>query len=455
MAPLAILAASLGADVTGSDRNLDRGVSIPVFDALRSAGVILLPQDGSGVTAGLDAVVHSSAIETMNPDLAKAEQLRVACIRRGTFLAGIAADRRALAVAGTSGKSTVTAMIAHILIQTGLDPTFLGGGPAARLDGAIPPGSVRVGRSDLFVVETDESDGSVAEFAPAIAVLTNLSRDHKEIDETARNFESLLAHTRERAVIHCGDPILGRVRCPEALPRIHVSIEGSDTWADPDLVARHVRLGTNSVRFTLNSVEVVVPFPGALTVENALLAVGGGVAAGVPLNRAASALATFGGVRRRLEPIGASRGVDVFDDFGHNPVKILAALQALRPIGSFWIYFQPHGYGPTRFFRDQLIETFRAVLRPDDHLLLAPIYDAGGAADRSIKSEDLIDSLRRVGVNATLAPTRSDAARLIATGTRAGDRAVIMGARDDTLPAFARDVLAAIEERAGSSAAAG
>ncbi len=450
MTPLAILAASLGAEVTGSDRNFDRGLSLPSFEALRRAGVRLVPQNGSGVTPLLDLFIHSSAVETANPEFQKATELCVTRIRRGSFLASIAEARRTIAVAGTSGKSSVTAMVAHILLQAGLDPTFLGGGAAVRMEGAVPPGSLRVGLGDWFVVETDESDGSVAEFSPAIAVLTNLSRDHKEIEETAGAFGALLGQTRERAVIHVGDPVLEQVRYPAALPRLTVAIEGVPTWASPDLVARAIRLETGSVRFQLDGVAVTVPFPGALTVENALLSVAAATAAGVPLDRAGAAMATFRGVQRRLERIGTIQGTDVFDDFAHNPVKIHAALTALRPQGSLWVFYQPHGYGPTRFFREQLVETFRAVLRGGDHLLLAPIYDAGGTADRSIQSEEIVEDLRRVGVDAEIAGTRPGAAIRIADGARPGDRVVVMGARDDTLPIFARDVLAAIEERAGS-----
>ena len=453
MTPMAILAAALGAEVSGSDRNLDRGLALPSFDALRKAGVKLVPQDGSGVTTDLRAFVHSTAVETANPDFRRAVELGITCIRRGSFLAGIASKRRTIAIAGTSGKSTVTAMTAHILLEAGLDPSFLGGGAAVHLEGALEPGSLRVGASDWFVVETDESDGSVAEFAPAIAVLTNLSRDHKEIDETSRAFESLLGKTRERAVFHVGDPVLERVSCPESLPRLNVAVEGANTWAPPDLLATSVRLGPDSVRFEVRGVPVAVPFPGALTVENALFSIGAAVAAGVALERAAAALATFRGVRRRLERIGTANGIDVFDDFGHNPVKIAAALEALRPAGSLWVYYQPHGYGPTRFFRDQLVETFRIRLRRGDHLLLAPIYDAGGTADRSIRSEEIVDELKSGGVDARLAATRPDAAQIIAESARPGDRAVVMGARDDTLPEFARSVLAAIEAREEAPAA--
>jgi len=447
MAPLAILTASRGAIVTGSDRNHDRGLALPVFDALRAAGVRLVPQDGSGITPDITAFVHSTAVETGNPDFQRAVELGVACIRRGSFLAQVASEHRTIAVAGTSGKSSVTTMIAHILVEAGLDPSFLGGGAAVSLPGSIPPGSIRVGGSDWLVIETDESDGSVAEFAPAISVLTNLSRDHKEIEEVARMFEALLNATTECAVMHSGDPILGRIRRPESLPHTYVALEGRQAWIPPDMIARAITLEPDSVRFEIEDVLVRVPFPGILTVENALLAIAAATCAGVPLSDAAHAMGTFAGVRRRLERIGASRGVDVYDDFGHNPVKIQAALEALRPRGAFWVYYQPHGYGPTRFFRKELVETFRATLRPGDHLLLAPIYDAGGTADRSIRSEHLVEELRSLGVNATLAE-RGEAARAIAEGSRPGDRAVVMGARDDTLPAFARDVLRAIQQPA-------
>ena len=192
MAPLSQFVALQGAHVTGSDRNLDRGLTLPVFEAVAEAGVTLVPQDGSGVVPGLDTLVHSAAVEPTNPDVLRALELGVPSIRRGSFLANLASERRAIAVAGTSGKSTVTAMIAHILVEAGLDPSFLGGGAAVDLLGAVPPGSLRVGGSDWLVVETDESDGSAAEFKPAITVLANLARDHKEIEVTRAMFGRLL-----------------------------------------------------------------------------------------------------------------------------------------------------------------------------------------------------------------------------------------------------------------------
>jgi len=447
MAPLAALSVSLGATVTGSDRNLDRGLALHVFEDLRRAGVRLTPQDGSAVDASLTALIHSTAVETTNPEFQRAVELGVARVRRGSFLASIAAERRTIAIAGTSGKSSVTAMIAHILTSTGLDPSFLGGGAATRLEGAAPSRSLRVGGGKWFVVETDESDGSVAEFAPAIAVLSNLSRDHKEVDETARNFEAMLAKTRERIVLNAKDAPLAQVHLPAELPVLAVAAGDGETWMAPELRAEAIRLHSDRVEFTVQGVVARVPFPGLLTVENALLAIGGAMAAGVSLAEAARALANFAGVRRRLERIGAMHGIDVFDDFAHNPVKIAAALEALRPSGSLWIYYQPHGYGPTRFFASQLIETFRLGLRAGDRLVLAPIYDAGGTADRTIRSEDLVQALRDAGVDATFSATRDEASRVLTQSARSGDRIVVMGARDDTLPTFARTLYADLVAR--------
>jgi len=452
MAPMAQLAALLGARVTGSDRNRDRGLKLPVFDALEKAGVALVPQDGSGVVPGLDALVHSTAVEPTNPDFLRAQSLGITRIRRGSFLAALAAERRAIAIAGTSGKSTVTAMVAHILLENGLDPSFLGGGAAVDLAGSFPPGGLRVGGSDWFVVETDESDGSVAEFSPAIATLTNLTRDHKEIEITAELFGRLLAQTRERAVVHVGDPALADVPRPEHLSFLTVAVDGDPVWLPADLVARPTRLAPNGVRFEIGGVEARVPFPGILTVQNAAIAIATAHAAGIPVEGAARALLRFGGVRRRLERIGAADEIDVFDDFAHNPVKIRMAVEALRPAGALWVFYQPHGYGPTRFFRDELIETFRAVLRPEDHLLLAPIYDAGGTAERTIRSEDIADPLSREGILAEVTPSREDALRRVIDRARRGDRVVVMGARDDTLPSFAREILAGLLARAGEPA---
>jgi len=229
---------------------------------------------------------------------------------------------------------------------------------------------------------------------------------------------------------------------------------GIPVWLAPYRGTKDLPSADTQVRFEFGGVSVSIPFPGAMTVENGAMALAAANAAGVRLEDAARSLGTFAGVKRRLERIGSAQGVDVYDDFGHNPVKIRAALEALRPRGAYWVWYQPHGYGPTRFFRDELVAMLRATLRSGDHILLAPIYDAGGTANRTIRSEDLVEQLRAAGVDAELASTREDAARRIAAAARHGDRAVVMGARDDTLPAFALSLLQTIESRTRPETAA-
>jgi UDP-N-acetylmuramate--alanine ligase len=265
-------------------------------------------------------------------------------------------------------------------------------------------------------------------------------------------FGKLLAQTRERAVIHVGDPALQAVPRPSHLSSLTVGVEGDHHWFRPDLLAHDIRLTPNGVRFEIDGAHARVPFPGALTVQNAAIAIAAAYAAGIPVADGARALERFGGVRRRLERIGGADGIDVFDDFAHNPVKIRMAVEALRPLGSLWIFYQPHGYGPTRFFREDLIQTFRDVLRPQDHLLLAPIYDAGGTAERTIRSEDIAEPLRRQSLHADVVASREEAMRHLIEGAHRGDRVVVMGARDDTLPSFARDILAGLLARSGEPA---
>jgi len=268
-------------------------------------------------------------------------------------------------------------------------------------------------------------------------------------------FGRLLEQTRERAVINVGDPALAHVPRPGHLSFLTVAVEGDAIWIAADLTAATIRLSPAGVRFEIGGATARVPFPGILTVQNAALAIAAAYAAGVPVDAAARSLERFGGVRRRLERVGTADGIEVFDDFAHNPVKIRMAAEALRPSGSLWIYYQPHGYGPTRFFRDELIETFRAVLRPQDHLLLAPIYDAGGTAERTIRSDDIVEPLAHAGLAASVFPSRDEALRELIENVHRGDRIVVMGARDDTLPSYAREILAGLLARSGEPATGG
>jgi UDP-N-acetylmuramate--alanine ligase len=185
--------------------------------------------------------------------------------------------------------------------------------------------------------------------------------------------------------------------------------------------------------------------PGRHNVANALAAALAVRPLGVGTAEALDALATFPGMRRRLETLGRARGVTVIDDFAHNPDKIAASLAALREQpGRLLVIFQPHGYGPVRMLRDGLIDAFAGGFGPEDRLFLTEIFYAGGSVTRDVSSEDLAAGVRRRGRVAAVFPDRDAIAREAVGLARVGDRIVVMGARDDTLTAFATSILAGL-----------
>ncbi len=191
-----------GFAVGGSDRLLNDPNTIPppVFSVLRAAGVALHPQDGSGIATGLDIVIASSAVESGNPDLVAAHRLGIPVISRAAMLARLVEGRPLIAVAGTAGKTTVTGMIGWILEQTGRDPAVVNGGELVAWSRPNRVGGVRHGSGEWTVIETDESDRSLLLFHPAWAVITNISKDHYELDELERVFRAFAAQTAEGIV---------------------------------------------------------------------------------------------------------------------------------------------------------------------------------------------------------------------------------------------------------------
>lgn len=279
--------------------------------------------------------------------------------------------------------------------------------------------------------EADESDGTLVRYHPEIGLLLNLDRDHKETAELEEIFRTFRSQVSGAFVTHARRPECVAIAGPEGL------LFGE---------CQDASLNRNSVSFTLEGTEFVVPFPGAHMIENALAAAVTARAAGVPLATSARALAKFAGVHRRHERIGAANGITVFDDFAHNPAKVAAALrafQATAPDGRVVALFQPHGYGPLRFLLQDFAQSFRETLRPQDALLILPVYDAGGTADRSITSQDLARLLEGCGLQIHV-PDRADAPALAASLARPGDVIASMGARDPGLPAFAQGLLAAL-----------
>ena len=424
-----------GGQASGSDRAFDRGLAGGLRAALERLGVRITPQDGSALLSAPEAVIASTAIEEDNADLAAARAARVRIIHRADQLARYVQQYRTIAVAGTSGKSTVTAMIFEILAAAGKDPSVITGGGLRALEERGLVGNALRGKSDLLVVEADESDGTLVRYQPWLGVLLNVDKDHKEVPELVRMFTEFKGRCRD-FIVHAEAPALEGLR------------PGSATFglgAGAEVRAEDLALDAEGSTFFVRGVRFRLAHPGRYNVENALAAVAACLKAGATLDECARGLAEFKGVARRFERVGEARGVKVIDDFAHNPAKVRAAMAAARLQGPRLLaVFQPHGFTPTRFNRAEFIDAFSETLAPGDVLWLPEIYYAGGTAQKTISSKDLADPIRSRGKDARFVPERDELPALIAAEAKAGDVVMVMGARDPTLHDFARSVLARI-----------
>ena len=439
MSPLAQILRHSGNTVRGSDRNRDRGQSGWIYDRLETQGMALYPQNGSGV-AGVDEMIVSSAVEEDNPDVGAARKHGIPIRKRADVLAELFNRSDGVAVGGTSGKTTVTGMVGHILRATGQHPTVVNGG--IMLDAAEPPGlgNAICGSPDLMVIEADESDGTIALYKPSIAVLTNISLDHKSLDELRTIFGQFVG-TGEAAVVNLDCPESVALRGPDS---VTFGVENQEAA----FFANRLELLPGGAEFDVSGVRFRLRLPGRHNVANAVAALAACALREVPLNLAADALAEFRGIKRRLQVLGQAHGVTVIDDFAHNPDKIRATLAALRAHpGRLLVVFQPTGFGPTRFLRDGLIAAFSHGLGVDDLLLMPEIYYAGGTAVKDISSRDIIDAVHDLRGNAVFLPERAAILKRLVAEAGPDDRIVIMGARDDTLTDFAETVLAGLVAR--------
>ena len=378
MSALATALVRLGDEVTGADRTL----GTPNIRFLESLGVKVFPDDGSGVDAATGEVVVSTAIESDNPGLVRAAELGIPVVHRAKALAHALSGHRLVAVVGTCGKSTVTAMLGHVLAECGLDPFCVNGANVPGWEGAV-----RFGRGEYAVAEVDESDRSLVAFSPYAAIVTNASADHYSKEEMDQVFDDF--------VRNCQGPVVDGRKC------------------DPG--------------------EAETTMPGRHNRQNAALALRMALALGCDEAKARAALLTFRGVERRLQRVGGN----VFDDYAHNPEKLRAMWTTLAEEypGGICAVWRPHGYAPLRKMLDALVEMFTSTIRPQDRLLVLPVYDAGGTADRSINSDALV---ARLGDKA-VAVSDFDEAYSWCRAHR-GDFAAfaVCGARDPGLAPFAR-----------------
>ncbi len=432
MSALAAFMADKGHTVSGSDRAFENNPYHPACAALKSKGVTIFPQDGSGIEESLDLVVFSTAVETDRPEYAKAHALKLPVKTRPEFLSQIVSEYRTIAVAGTSGKSTTSGMLAYLMSQLGMEPNFIGGGRVKQFRTASNPGNSITGSSDLLVIEACESDGSIVDYLPEHTIILNLELDHHSVSETASMFEKLMNNTRGLKVLNADDSNLLSISADCMKNAITFSISDPSQFR-----AENINYQPLYTEFSLSGKSFKLSLPGEYNLSNALACISLLSGMGTDLRDISKALPDFNGIERRFDVHLVDRDHLVVDDYAHNPHKITAMMQAAARLREKICYiFQPHGFGPTRMMKNEYIEAFSHGLRKEDHLILLPIFYAGGTASKDISSHDLAAGIKKNGKSVEVVEDRN----MIIKNLDKWDNYIIMGARDETLSSFARSI---------------
>jgi UDP-N-acetylmuramate--alanine ligase len=426
MSGIAELLVNLGYRVSGSDARRSE-----TTERLVSLGVDVMIGHAAAHIGTADVVVVSSAIARDNAEVEAARARHVPVIARAEMLAELMRLRVGIAVAGAHGKTTTTSMVALMLERAGLDPTAVIGGRLSAFGS-----NARLGRGPYMVVEADESDRSFLKLSPAIAVITNIDREHMEAYGSFDRLVEAFGDFADRvpfygAVVACVDDPSVRA----LVPRLHrpVVTYGSHETADVRGAAFQTdgRTASCTVTFrmrggTEGAGQLTLDVPGRHNLQNALAAVGVGLELGVPFDQIAAALAGFRGVERRFQRKGTAVGVEVIDDYGHHPTEIaavLAAAAAGRP-ARLVVVFQPHRYSRTA----DLMAEFGPALSAADVVVLTDIYPAGEAPVSGVTVDALADAVRPSTRELHVVAAFQDLPARVAGLARAGDLILTLGA---------------------------
>ncbi len=424
-----------GLNISGSDRLLASEDTVSNRDILKSMGCKLFNQDGAGINESIEAICISSAIEETNPEIIAAKKFNIPVLHRSDVLAAIVSSKKTIAVAGTSGKSTVTAMIFEFLSYCGKAPSLISGAALKRLESTGLIGNAFHGSSDLLVIEADESDGTLTKYHPYISIILNVSKDHKPIPELMELFRTLIEHTL-LPIVNNDDPLLRALNTEETF----------GIFSDAKWKADKYILDKLSGTLVMNEIQYTLNLPGIHNLSNLAAALSVCKLTSCDELKLAEAVQTYEGVARRFTIHKTSNDVYIVDDFAHNPEKIKAAVNAARNLSSKLIaIYQPHGFGPTRFLKDDYVETFKSIFKKGDTLFLLPIYYAGGTAQKDISSRMLIDAMGEIEFSAVAVSNREELLKQLIPITMKGICILSMGARDPSLGNFALNITKHIE----------
>ncbi len=423
MSALALIASRRGVAVTGCDTNPSGAGELTARGVEIRAG-----HDPSHVT-GARAVVYTAAVPPTHGELEAARQSGVPVVRRADALGQLVAAGRVVAVSGTHGKTTVTAMTTDALIAAGLDPTSLVGGRVAVWDG-----NARLGSEDLFVVEADEYDRAFLSLTPSVAVINNVEADHLECYGSIEELEDAFvefANRGERVLVGADDKGATRVAS-----RLTVPVWRVGTAQDADIRLRGLRPAEGGTASEIDlpsgsTVSLHLRVPGFHNARNAAMALGVVHALGADVRSAAAALTSFSGVGRRFELVGESGGVTVIDDYAHHPSEVVATLAAAKqrfPDRRIVAVFQPHLYSRTKAMGSQL----GVALSVADLVMVTEVYAAREAPIRGVDGRVVARAARRAGAQVEWVPDRNDLAPRLHEVVTPGDVVITLGAGDIT-----------------------
>jgi UDP-N-acetylmuramate--alanine ligase len=433
MSAIAQYLQGIGKKVSGSDRFFIAGDDNEIKKKLEAGGIRCYIQNGEGITSQTDLVVVSTAVEDTVMEVQKARQLGIPIMKRAELLALIAASKKTIAVGGTSGKSTTSAMLFDILQWAGLQPSIISGAGLVSIMKEGKIGNAKVGMGELLVIEADESDGSIIQYHPDWGLLINVDKDHKEIDVLMDIFKTFKENSKQ-FIVNQSHPLARQ------LSRDSRQDFSWDASAAGYIATDFIQKGL-AISFKINGVDFSLHLVGRHNMENALAAAAVACQCGVELDDCSDALKQYEGIFRRHQVFGNKKGVWFIDDYAHNPVKCAAAIEACQPIApSVIAWFQPHGYGPTKFLRNDFVQEIARVLRPGDEIWMSEIFYAGGTTTKDISAGDLINDLKALGRSAFFVENRNDLLKALRPHLTGDCVLLLMGARDPSLEQFAKQV---------------
>ena len=417
-------------EIYGTDRNFDQQKDLKNKKKLEEIGIKIFPQDGSMIDKDMAVLYTSTAVEDTILDIKRAKELNIPIKHRSDLLTEVFSSYKYnIAIGGTSGKSTVTAMIGYILDIANKKPLVINGALLKNYENQKGIPNVILNDGEYCVIEADESDGSIEKYNPYISVVNNITLDHKSIEELQQLFGDFVTKGKHGAIINKdnenSEPILSLN--PHTLT-FSIKDKTADFYAD------NITPIPDGTKYTYNKKEYKLNLIGAFNVANAMCAVACCSLLDIAPEDSCRILEGFLGTKRRLEVLGKTNNITVIDDFAHNPDKVAASMSALKSYqGRLIIMFQPHGFSPMRLMGKEIMDSFVEYMSPDDILLLPEIFFAGGTVKKDISSLDLVHYALRHNANAKFFTTRDELKAHILEIAKPNDRIILMGARDNSI----------------------